>query len=74
VCKEYLELLFRTVFALPNASRTGLDCHEAKLATRFQLQVKVVWHITLPPSLQFEQTEGVYHEQKIKNCNKYYGS
>lgn len=23
---HYLELLFLTVFALPNASRTGLDC------------------------------------------------
>jgi len=23
---EYLELLFLTVFAFPNASKTGLDC------------------------------------------------
>jgi len=27
---HYLELLFLTVFALPNASRTGLDCQTSR--------------------------------------------
>jgi hypothetical protein len=27
---EYLELLFLTVFAFPNASKTGLDCISAR--------------------------------------------
>ena len=31
---SHLELLFLTVFALPNASRTGLDCKQRKRWTK----------------------------------------
>jgi hypothetical protein len=38
---SYLELLFLTVFAFPNASRTGLDC-ERKVMDELQSNKKIV--------------------------------
>lgn len=31
---SHLELLFLTVFALPNASRTGLDCKKSQIKSK----------------------------------------
>lgn len=36
----HLELLFLTVFALPNASRTGFDCNVAIFIIRMHIVIK----------------------------------